>query len=102
VNDLMKTAVGMIGISIADFFISEVRDIILIIEGYTLKRKQDFEYQQLAVTNAIGIFLGGKSFKPSNPFEKEKKKVNKISKKEKESTKDYLMDRFKSNGVMYK
>lgn len=94
-DDLYKLAIGILHMSVADFFISEVREIILAIDGYNAKTEKEFALNQMAVSNAIGIWFGSKSFKPKNPFQVDKPKTGKISKDEKEETKQFLLDRFK-------
>lgn len=93
----MKSAVGMVGISIADFYACEPREIIIILEGYTLKLEQDFQLRQLAVSNAIGIGFK-KGYKAVNPFEKQKAVAKSAisSKEEKDETLNFLFNKFKT------
>lgn len=95
----MKSAIGMAGISVADFYNSEPREILIILEGYRHKQEREFQLMQIAVTNAIGLGFK-KGFKPQNPFKEantESKSV-KSSKEEKEGTLNYLFNKFSSVG----
>ena len=51
-----------------------------------------------ALVGAIGMALGGKGFKPINPFEIEEKKPRETSIKEREDTLNYLKEKFKKFG----
>lgn len=94
-DDLYKTAVGILNMSPADFFISEIREIILAIDGFNTKTEKEFALTQLAMSNAIGIWFGSKSFRPKDPFKVEKARVGKIDPTEKQDTKNFLLNRFK-------
>lgn len=94
VEDLYKMAVGVMNFTPSAFYSSELREVKLAIEGYNMGKQQDFYLSQTAMKNAIGVFFGGKKFKPTNPFEKESKKVERATTEEKAETFNYLHDKF--------
>lgn len=98
VDDLFKVAVGTVGYSSTAFFSSSPREVELAIEGYNDSQKHNFYLSEVAMKNAIGQFLGGKKFKPVNPFatEEEKKKKVFTSAEAKETEFNYLLDKFKT------
>lgn len=88
-------AVGAIGLSPNCFYTSEIREVLLAIEGYKKGREDEFVANQTAVINAIGVFFGGKQFKPTNPFESvEDNSVGETTIEDKNETMDYLQDKF--------
>lgn len=91
----MKSAVGIANMSIADFYLSEPREIHLVLEGYEIKQEQEFKLTQIAIYN--GTNAGRKGFKEIKPFDK--KVVTAISTKEKkEDTLRFLSEKFKKEG----
>lgn len=91
----MESAVGIVGMSIADFYISEPREINIILEGYAAKQEREFQLNQIAVSNAIGLNFK-KGYKATNPFEEQKAKAKSAqsSKEEKKETLDFLFNKF--------
>ena len=91
---MLKSAVGMVGISITDFYSSEPREINLALEGYQQNKEETFRLNQYAFFNAIGM-AKKKGFKPVNPFEKRDIKSAQSSKEDKATTLDYLFKKLK-------
>lgn len=78
----------------APFFYSlEPREVLLAIEGYEIRKKESFFLNQTAMSNAIGLHFG-KGFKPHNPFDLEEKKQKTVTIEEKETTLEFLKERF--------
>lgn len=81
--------------SAANFYMSEPREIELGLEGYRLQQEQEFHLQQIATSNAIGMYFQ-KGFKPDNPFKRKENKsgVSTSTKEEREETLSYLIEKF--------
>lgn len=95
----MKSAVGIVGMSIADFYLSEPRQINIILEGYEIKQEQEYKLNQIAIYN--GTNAGRKGFKEIKPFDKkaETHAVSaKTTKEMKENTLHFLSEKFNKVG----
>lgn len=78
--------------SIADFFVSEPREIYIALEGYKRRQEDTFMLNQIAAYNAYGLNTH-KDFKPHNPFAVEQD-VEEVEPEEKIETLSYLVDKF--------
>lgn len=77
--------------SIDSFYNCSPKEIYLAMEGHSIKEEKDFSLMEIAVSNAIGSFFGGKKFRKSNPYKKEK--IGRTTKEEKTETFKYLQDK---------
>lgn len=90
---MFRIAVGNLGFTPTAFYSSSPYEIGLAIEGFNNNKKEDFYLSQTMMTNSIGIFFGGKKFKPVDPFIKEK--VHEVVTLESKSeTFEYLQNKF--------
>lgn len=80
------------------FYLLTIREASLVLEGYENEKKEQYQIALYSNFNAIGMALGGKGFKPINPFEIEEKKPRATSIKEREDTLNYLKEKFKKFG----
>lgn len=91
---MFKVAVGAVRLSPDSFYTSEIREVLLAIEGHKEDKEQDFLLNQIATTNAIGAFFGGKGFKMKDPFEEDINTTNSTTIEDKTETLEYLQSRF--------
>ena len=72
----------------------------LILDGYKKEQQEQYNLNLCCLQNALGMAFGGSKFKPVNPFEsaKSKKRVHKVSKKEKEENLAYINSLFEKFG----
>ena len=63
----MKIVGGML-VSPFVFYRMTLREAKLAIKGYNKETKNNYYYNLYATTNAVGSCLGGKKFKPIDPF----------------------------------
>lgn len=82
----------------ASFYGLTIREAGLILKGYESEKKEQYYISLYSNFNAIGMALGGKGFKPINPFEIEEEKPRETSIKEREDTLNYLKEKFKKFG----
>lgn len=86
-------AVGQANYPPAAFYHSEPREVKLAIDGHRQKIKDTFQLNQIAMSNSIGLFFGGKKFKATDPFDK--------SEQDKESKKGYISPEDKEEQIKY-
>ncbi|NMA48671.1 MAG: hypothetical protein GX947_02700 [Tissierellia bacterium] len=90
---MFKIAVGNLGFTPAAFYSSSPYEIGMAIEGFNNNKKENFYLSQTMMINSIGVFFGGKKFKPVDPFIKEK--VHEVVTLESKSeTFEYLRNKF--------
>lgn len=91
-------AVGQANYPPTAFYYSEPREVKLAIDGHRQREEDTFRLNQIAMSNSIGIFFGGKKFKVTNPFDKsrsgKKSKVGYISPEDKDRQIEYFRKRF--------
>lgn len=85
-------------ISPTSFYELTIREASLVLEGYENEKKEQYHIALYSNFNAIGMALGGKEFKPLDPFNVNEVKPRKTSKKEREETLEYLKEKFNKFG----
>lgn len=80
------------------FYDLTIREASLVLEGYENERKEQYQIALYSNFNAIGMALGGKDFKPLNPFETKELKPRETSIEERKQTLEYLREKFKKFG----
>lgn len=93
---------GGLGCPPFSFYQLTVEEAMLMIDGYREKEERDYNLLVSAIYNANGMIQGGKKFKPTNPFEAEKKAKQKAkvvrkegSLEDRERTLNFLFNKFK-------
>lgn len=93
---------GGLGCPPFSFYQLTVEEAMLMIDGYREKEERDYNLLVSAIYNANGMIQGGKKFKPTNPFEAEKKTKQKAkvvrkegSLEDRERTLNFLFNKFK-------
>ena len=77
------------------FYMLTIREANLVLEGYEQEKKNQYYLDLYSNYNAIGMAIGGKDFKPLDPFKFEEVRPRKTSIQEREETLDYLKEKFK-------
>lgn len=80
------------------FYELTIREANLVLEGYENEKKEQYYMDLYSNFNAIGMALGGKEFKPLNPFETKELKPRETSIEERKQTLEYLKEKFKKFG----
>lgn len=79
----------------ASFYELTIREASLVLEGYENEKKEQYHISLYSNFNAIGMALGGKDFKPIDPFVQVEIESNKKTSIEKKTeTLEYLKKKF--------